>query len=104
MSKVVIVGGGIAGLAAAWELQQQGIDYILLEGSNRLGGKILTECVDGFIIEAAADSFLTTKPAAWQLCHEIGLADRLIGTNDAQRNVYVLKDCKLHLFPRGRSE
>jgi oxygen-dependent protoporphyrinogen oxidase len=101
MKPVVIVGGGITGLAAAWELQRQGCDYILLEASGRLGGKIVTERADGFIIEGAADSFLTTKPAAWQLCREIELADRLIGTNDARRNVYVLKDGQLHLIPRG---
>jgi oxygen-dependent protoporphyrinogen oxidase len=101
MKPVVIIGGGITGLAAAWELQQRGCDYILLEASGRLGGKIKTERVDGFIIEGAADSFLSTKPAAWQLCREVGLGDRLIGTNDARRNVYVLRDGKLQLFPKG---
>ncbi|MEP7288311.1 MAG: protoporphyrinogen oxidase [Chloroflexota bacterium] len=101
MSRVVIVGGGITGLAAAWELQQQGVEYTLLESADRLGGKIKTDRVDGFVIEGAADSFLTQKPAAWQLCREIGLADRLIGTNDERRNVYVYKDGKLQLFPGG---
>lgn len=99
MTRVIIVGGGITGLVAAWELQQQGIDYTLLEASNRLGGKIITERTDGFIIEAGADSFLAQKPWAWQLCHEIGLD--LIGTNDAHRSVYVLRGGKLHLMPRG---
>lgn len=102
MTRVVIVGGGITGLAAAWELQQQGVEYTLLEASDRLGGKIFTERTeDGFVIEAAADSFMTQKPWAWQLCREIGLSDRMIGTNDHQRNVYVLKGGKLHLMPRG---
>ncbi len=101
MSKIIIIGGGITGLAAAWELQQQGVEYILLEGSNRLGGKIVTERADGFIIEAGADSFLTHKPWAWQLCHEIGLAERLIPTNEAQRNVYIYHNERLQLFPRG---
>jgi oxygen-dependent protoporphyrinogen oxidase len=101
MSHVLIVGGGITGLAAAWELQQQGIDYTLLEASDRLGGKIRTERANGFIIDGGSDSFLVQKPWAWQLCREIGIADRLIGTNDSQRNVYVLRNGKLHLFPRG---
>jgi oxygen-dependent protoporphyrinogen oxidase len=100
-ASVVIIGGGITGLAAAWELQQQGIAYTLLESSERLGGKIVTERVDGFIIEGGADSFLTQKPWAWQLCQEIGLADRLIGTNDSQRNIYILRGSKLHPMPRG---
>lgn len=98
---VLIVGGGITGLAAAWELQQRGIDYVLLEDSDRLGGKIITERADGFIIEGGADSFLTQKPWAWQLCREAGFADQLIGTNDAQRNIYVWRGGKLHLMPRG---
>ncbi len=101
MNRIVIVGGGITGLAAAWELQQQGADYVLLEASPRLGGKIVTEYIDGFTIEGAADSFLTQKPWAWQLCREIGLQDRLIGTNEAQRQVYVLHGGKLQPMPRG---
>jgi oxygen-dependent protoporphyrinogen oxidase len=101
MTQVAIIGGGITGLAAAWELHQQGLDFVLLESAEKLGGKIKTERVDGFIIEGAADSFLATKPWAWQLCREIGLGDQLIGTNDYSRNVYVLYNGKLQLFPRG---
>ncbi len=98
---VAVVGCGITGLAAAWELQSRGIDYVVLEASDRLGGKIVTERADGFVIEGAADAFLTQKPWAWQLCREIGLGDRLIGTNDAQRTVYVLRGGRLHPMPRG---
>lgn len=101
MKSVVIIGGGITGLAAAWELQQQGVPYVLLEASGRLGGKIMTDRAEGFIFDGAADSFLGTRPWAWQLCHEIGLGDRLVGTNDHLRKTYVLKDGKLHLIPRG---
>jgi len=98
---VLIVGGGITGLAAAWELQQRGIAYVLLESADRLGGKIITERADGFVIEGGADSFLTQKPWAWQLCRDAGFADQFIGTNDAHRNVYVLRGGRLHPFPRG---
>lgn len=101
MKPVVIVGGGITGLAAAWELQQQGVPYLLLEASGRLGGKIQTERAEGFIIEGAADSFLAVKPWAWRLCREIGLGDHLIGTNDHLRKTYILKDGRLHLMPDG---
>ncbi len=101
MTPIIIIGGGITGLAAAWELQQRDIPYLLLEASNRLGGKIITDRSEGFIIEGAADSFLTIKSWAWQLCQEIGLGDRLVETNDKQRNVFVLRNGKLHLMPRG---
>ncbi len=101
MPDVVIIGGGISGLAAAWELQQHGVSYTLLEASARLGGKVVTEYTDGFILEAGADSFLTTKPWAWQLCREIGFADQLIETNPDKRAVYVYRAGRLHLYPRG---
>ncbi len=101
MKKVVIVGGGITGLAAAWELQQRGVDYVLLESSGRLGGKIITERIEGFVIEGAADSYITQKPWGWQLCHELGLADRLLPTNDHLRQTYVLRGGQLHPMPKG---
>ena len=96
--RVVIVGGGITGLAAAWELQRQPIPVAvtLIEATERLGGKIRTEHVslpDGsrLVVEAGPDAFLTSKPAAVELAHELGIADRLLGTNDARRTVFVLK-------------
>ncbi len=101
MERVVIIGGGITGLAAAWELQQQGVDYLLLEASDRLGGRIATEKIDGFIIECGADSFVTYKPAAVQFCLELGLGDQLIGTNQNYKNTYIVRGGKLHLLPRG---
>jgi oxygen-dependent protoporphyrinogen oxidase len=98
---VVIIGGGISGLSAAWYLQQQSqnsgmaVSFTVLEASDRWGGKILTEQVDGiadvpFVVEAGPDSFLTQKPWALQLARELGLAERLLVTNDQMRNVYVL--------------
>src|SRR5512145_2608141 len=99
--QIVIIGGGISGLSAAWYLQQahnQGmaLKVTVLESSNRWGGKILTEQIAGvgetpFIIEAGPDSFLTQKPWALQLARELGLGGRLLGTNDRLRNVYVLQ-------------
>jgi len=97
---VAIVGGGIAGLSAAWYLQREaqvaGVDlrYTLLEESGRWGGHILTERVETpaghFIVEAGPDSFITQKPWGVQLARELGLEDRLLGTNDGMRKVYVL--------------
>jgi oxygen-dependent protoporphyrinogen oxidase len=109
---VAIIGGGITGLSAAWYLQQRaaeagsGVGYTLLEQSDRWGGKIRTERVDGsgddpFIIEAGPDSFLTQKPWALQLAKELGLSERLLDTNDAQRKVFVLKRGRLLPLPDG---
>ncbi len=87
---VIVIGGGISGLSAAWFLRQQGIDVTVLEAADRWGGKVLSEQVDGFVIEAGPDSFLTQKPWALQLARDLGLEDRLLGTNDRLRTVYVL--------------
>src|SRR5690606_10942624 len=103
---VVIVGGGITGLSAAWALQKRSVPYVLLEQSGRWGGKIQTEYVDGegdtpFVIECGPDSFLTQKPWALQLALEIGLQDRLLGTNDHLRQTFVLNKGKLTPLPDG---
>jgi protoporphyrinogen/coproporphyrinogen III oxidase len=102
---VAIVGGGIAGLSTAWYLQQQGASYTLLEESGRWGGHILTEEVDRpeghFVVEAGPDSFITQKPWGVELARELGLGDRLLGTNDRMRKVYVLNRGKPTPMPDG---
>jgi len=101
-TKTVIIGGGISGLAAAYALQKQHADYLLLESSHHLGGKIITGSVDGLLIEGGPDSFLTQKRIAIDLCRELGLADQLIGTNHtATPATYVLHKGRLYPMPEG---
>ena len=95
---VVIIGGGITGLAAAFELAQRQIPFTLVEASSRLGGLIRTEHVDGFTIEAGPDSVLVQKPAALQLCEELGLGPRVISSTPP-RTAYVLKEGRLYPLP-----
>ena len=105
--RLVIVGGGIAGLATAYYAQQAAAErnlplaITLVERDARLGGKIVTDRPDGFVIEGGPDSFITQKPWALQLCRELGLEDRLIGTNDARKAVYVLRGGRLRRMPEG---
>ncbi len=102
MKRVVIVGGGIAGLATAYHLQKRGgVDYKLIESAPRLGGKIVSAREKGFVVEGGPDSFITTKTAALELCRELGLSDQLIGTNDAGRKVFVWSRGKLRAMPDG---
>lgn len=107
MKKLVIIGGGIAGLSAAYYATKKIPDaqITLLESSNRWGGKITTDRAtfdDGtFIIEGGPDTFLATKPYATALCKELGLSDRLHGTNPKQKNTYVLHHNKLEPLPDG---
>jgi oxygen-dependent protoporphyrinogen oxidase len=95
MSRIAIVGGGISGLSAAFTLEEKRlagapIEYVLFEGAARLGGVLLTEHVEGCLVEAGADSFISEKPWAADLCREIGLSDQLIGSNDAERKTYIV--------------
>ena len=97
---VAVIGGGIAGLAAAYELQLRGLDVRLLEASPRLGGVIHTERTDGWVIDAGPDALLAQKPAAVELCRELGLGDRLISTR-LPRTAYVLRDGRLRPLVEG---
>ena len=105
-TSVAIVGGGIAGLATAWYVQQQGVPYVVLEQGERWGGKILTEQVEGFgdqpfVVEGGPDSFITQKPWAQQLAQELGLGEHLIGTNERLRQTYVLHKGRPVPLPDG---
>jgi len=97
---VAVIGGGISGLSAAYELERRGLQTRLLEASGRLGGVIRTERTDGWVIDAGPDALLTQKPAAVQLCSEIGLRDRLISTK-LPRTAYVLRDGQLRPLAEG---
>jgi len=85
---VLVVGGGITGLAAARSLALAGVPVTLLEAGPRLGGKIATEHAAGFLLEHGPDSFLATRPAAIALARELGLGSELVGTQDP-RAVYI---------------
>jgi protoporphyrinogen/coproporphyrinogen III oxidase len=95
---VVIVGGGIAGLAAAYELSRQGVGCVVLEHHARPGGVIFSEEVDGFTIDGGPDSLLVQKPAGIQLCQELGLGARLVPTK-LPRVAYILRAGTLHALP-----
>ena len=96
-----IIGGGITGLAAAWELAKAGQPAVLIEKDSALGGVIRTDHVQGCVIEAGPDSFLAAKPAALELINEMGLADQVIGSNDHLRVTYIVKGGRLIPMPDG---
>jgi protoporphyrinogen/coproporphyrinogen III oxidase len=93
---IAIVGGGITGLAAAYELTARGMPFQLFEASPRVGGLIRTDHVDGFTIEAGPDSILAQKPAAIELCESLGLGPKLISTTPP-RTAFVVKHG--HFYP-----
>src|SRR5437764_15392726 len=106
MTRIAIIGGGISGLSAAYELEERrrsgaALEYVLYESSPRLGGVLRTEHIDGCLVEAGPDSFITEKPWATDLARELGLGDQLIGSNDAGRKTYILTRGRLVEIPDG---
>ncbi len=102
---VVIIGGGITGLAVAYRLLDLAsatpLVITLLEATSRLGGTIKTQQRDEFLIEAGPDSFISEKPAAIQLAKRIGLEANLIETNAAFRRSFIVRDGRLRAVPEG---
>ena len=106
MKRIAIIGGGISGLSAAYTIEEKRrsgapVEYVLFESSPHLGGVLVTDRVDGCLVEAGPDSFLTEKPWAADLCRKIGLGDQLIGSNDSERKTYILAKGKLVVMPDG---
>jgi oxygen-dependent protoporphyrinogen oxidase len=104
--KIAIIGGGIAGLSAAWTLEKarragQPVEYRLFEAADRLGGVISSETIDGCVVEGGPDSFLSEKPAAAALCRELGLAGELLPSNDRERKTYIVVRNRLIPLPDG---
>jgi protoporphyrinogen/coproporphyrinogen III oxidase len=110
--RVVVVGGGISGLSTAWYVEKEAkahgvsVEVSVYESADRWGGRILTDVVQReegrFVVEGGPDSFLTLqKPWAADLAVELGLGERLLGTNDAARKVYVLSKGKPVQLPDG---
>jgi len=102
--KVVVIGGGIAGLSAAHRLvesKRPGLEVTLLEGSDRFGGTIHTIERDGCLVELGPDSFLSTKPWLSDLAGRLGVADRIIPTASTHRRSHVVHRGRLHSLPDG---
>lgn len=101
--RVAVIGGGISGLAAAYHLHETEpqVDVILLEAKRRLGGVIETKKRAEFLVESAADNFITTSPVAIDLCRQLGLGDQLIETNPQGRGAMVLCKGRLEPIPAG---
>lgn len=96
-----IIGGGIAGLTAAWTLQQAGHACVVLEASDRCGGSIRSEQANGFLFEGGPDSFLASKPAAFELCRELGIEEELIGTEPQPGGPRLLYRGQMQPLPAG---
>jgi len=106
VKRIAIVGGGISGLTAAFYLEKARasgaeLECTLFESGQQLGGSLSSDRVEGCLVEAGPDSFLTEKPWALTLCQDLGIADQLIGSNDRQRKTYIFAKGQLVVMPEG---
>jgi oxygen-dependent protoporphyrinogen oxidase len=103
MNRIVIIGGGISGLAAAHRVLElkKSAHVTILEASDRLGGTIQTDHRDGFLIERGPDSFISEKPHAIALAKRLGIESQLIQTNEAYRRSFIVRDGRLRAVPEG---
>lgn len=100
--RVLIIGGGVSGLATAYFLSRYAIPATIIEKTNRTGGLIKTDFIEGCRLEAGPDSFIATKPAVTELAEELpGLQGQIIGSNDAARRIFVVRGGKLVPMPHG---
>ena len=89
---VAILGGGIAGLTAAFELEQQGIEFELFEASDHVGGKIRSERIDGFIVEHGPNSLQSSSPLLQRVIQTCGLEEHQIFAHEAAKKRYVVRN------------
>lgn len=99
--KIAIVGGGISALACAVALKEKGFDFTLFEKENAVGGKLFTEKIGGFTIEGGPDSYLPEKIWSVQLIKKVGLADRMLCSNDERKGTFIYSRGRLHPLPEG---
>ena len=97
--EVVVIGAGIAGLACAHRLKQLGVDVVLLESSDRIGGVMRTDRVGEFMIERGPNSSQGTEELL-MLVEELGISDDLV-EGDPKAPAYVYFNKQLHAVPSG---
>jgi protoporphyrinogen/coproporphyrinogen III oxidase len=98
---VVVIGGGISGLSAAYDLERASVSCTVLEKQARPGGVIETRVAGECTLDCGPDSFLSAKPEALTLITELGLENEVIGSNDHQRTTYIWKHGRLIALPEG---
>ena len=96
-SRIAVVGAGIAGLTAAYELRCAGVEAVVLEAGERPGGKIDASQVMGLTVDSGPDGFVARDPAAAELCRRIGLGTELV--TPASSGAYVFLDGELLRIP-----
>lgn len=110
MKRIIVIGGGAAGLGAAYKIKRAAeegndVEFALYEKDDRLGGKIATEKVEAdgvtFTVDGGPDCFLTEKPAVHRIAKMTGIFDDELPTDDARKKTWILSRSRLHELPDG---
>lgn len=102
MARVAVIGGGIAGLTLAHALRDAGLDdVVVLEAAARAGGILRTERIDGYLVESGPNGWLDDAPETTSLVSRLGLADRVVRSDELSRRRYVYRRGALHPLPGG---
>ena len=104
MKDVIIIGAGIAGLSAGFELHKNNIDFQILETSNRVGGSIETLKTDDCLIETGPHTFSSLSLETLELIKDLGIEDQLIEANSSAKKRYIYLNNKLISLPHGPIE
>jgi len=105
MHNILIIGGGITGLSAAWEIQRArpDISYCLVEASGHWGGKVVSQVIETqgkqFVVDGGPDTLVTRKPETWALTEEIGLVDQITVPASETKHIFVLDGGKVYPVP-----
>lgn len=100
--KIAIIGGGLTGLSAAYQAQQDGLDFRLFEASGRFGGAIETTVGEDLaVLECGAESCLSSKPEMLELVRALGLEDEVVATVPENLGSFIVRDGLLHPVPKG---
>ncbi|HET7305747.1 MAG TPA: protoporphyrinogen oxidase [Segeticoccus sp.] len=100
-ARVVVVGGGISGLTAAWELVRTDphLDVLVLDGRDRTGGKLRSAEVAGVRVDVGAESMLARRPEGLDLADELGLTPELVHPEPVGAAIW--SRGALHAMPKG---
>jgi oxygen-dependent protoporphyrinogen oxidase len=101
MKRVAIIGSGVSACACGVALREKGVDFTIFEKESVPGGKLITEKLDGFLVEGGPDSFLPEKYWTVDLIKKVGLEDELLCTNDLFKGTYICSGGRLHRLPEG---
>ncbi|MFN3199027.1 MAG: protoporphyrinogen oxidase [Bradymonadia bacterium] len=99
--KVAVIGGGLSGLACAWNLRRAGVDVVVLESDDRVGGKIKTERAEGYHVEWGPNGFLSSRESMVRLAESLDLGDQLISAKAESEKRYVMRSGRLEAVPGG---